>query len=63
MEFLQFLLLLGSFLGHSGVLGVNAKKSPEISISTNRTNLNLCDLNSMGNTLKVKYKFGGLQIL
>ena len=50
------------FLGHSGVFGVN-KKSPEITTNTNRTKLNLCELNSMGNTLKVKYKFGALQML
>ena len=38
------------------VFGVN-QKSPEISTNTYRTKLNLCELNSMGNTLKVIYKF------
>ena len=49
-------------LGHSGVLGVN-QKSPEISTKTNRTELNLRELNPMGNTHKVKYNFGAWQIL
>ena len=43
---------LASFLGHSGVLGVN-EKSPKISTNTNRTKLSLCELNSTSNTLKV----------
>ena len=51
-------LIFGSFWGPWGQL-----KSPEISTNTNRTKLSLCELNSMGNTLKVKYKFGVWQIL
>ena len=49
-------------LGHSGPLG-STKKSPETSTNTNRTKLNLCELNTVDNTLKVKYKFGAWQIL
>ena len=51
-----------SSLGHSGVLGTNYE-SPEISSNTNRTKQNSCELNSMGNTLKVEYKFCACQIL
>ena len=56
---------LGSFFGYFwvilGSLGSTKKvrKSPQIQY----TKLNLCELNSMGNTLKVKYKFGALQML
>ena len=32
------------------------KKTSKISTNTYRTKLNLCGLNSMGNTLKFKYK-------
>ena len=42
-----------SLLGPSGVI----QKSPEISTNTYRTKLNICELNFMGNTPKVKYKF------
>ena len=60
--FLIFWVFSGSFLGHSGDLGVNLK-NPEISTNTNRMKLNICELNSLGNTLQVKYKFGSWQIL
>ena len=43
--------------GYSGVLG-QLKKSPEFSTNTYRIKLNLCELNSMGNTYKVKFSFG-----
>ena len=60
------LLQIFSFWGHFwvilGSLG-STKKSPEILTNTNRTKLNLCELNSMGNTLKVEYKFGAWQVL
>ena len=53
MEILQLLLILGSILGHSGVHGVNLKNT-EFCTNTNCAKVNLHELNSMGNTLKVK---------
>ena len=55
---MQFLL----FLGHSGVFGVN-QKSPKISTNTYRMILILHQLNSVGETLWLGYKFNSWQIL
>ena len=60
-EILEFLSFSGSFCVIKGSSFL--KKTPKIFTDTNRTMLNLCELNSMGNTLKVKYKFGAWQIL
>ena len=49
---MQFLLFLGSFLGHSGVFGVN-QKSAKISINTYRMILILRQLNSLGETFSL----------
>ena len=49
---MQIFSFLGSFWGPWGQL----KKRPEISTNTYRTELNLCELNSMGNTLKLNIK-------
>ena len=38
-------------------------KNPEISTNTYHTKLTSCELDSMGNTFKVEYKFGAWQIL
>ena len=46
----MFLLFLGSFLGHSGVFGVNQKSSKSFT-NTYRIILILRQLNSMGETL------------
>ena len=56
--FTIFVVIFRSFWGHWG-----QQKSPEISKNTNRTKQSLCELNSVGNTLKVKYKFGAWQRL
>ena len=56
--FRNFGVIFGSFWGPWG-----QQKSPGISSITNRTKPNLCVLDSMGNTLKVEYKFGAWQIL
>ena len=41
----------------------HSQKTPKISTNTYRTKLNLCYLNSVGNTLEVEYKFGSWQTL
>ena len=45
-------VIKGSFSSFSSFF----KKTSKISTNTYRTKLNLCGLNSMGNTLKFKYK-------
>ena len=62
MDFYAIFFILGSFSGHSGVLEVN-QKNLENSKNTYRTELYLCELNFIDNTLKVEYKFGAWQIL
>ena len=60
-EVSEFLLFSGSLWGyfrHSQKL----QKPLQVHIAR-RQILSLCGLNSMGNTLKVEYKFGAWQIL
>ena len=60
-KFRIFLLLMGHF-PHSQK--IQKSRNTYISLrNTYRTNLNLCELNSMCNTLKVEYKFDAWQIL
>ena len=65
MELFATYFFLGSILRHFWViLGPWVQlKSPEISTNTSRTKLILCELNSMGNNLKIKYIIGACQIL
>ena len=58
----SFYYFRGHFWVILGPLG-STKKCPEISTNTNRTMLDLCELTSTGNTLKVKYKIGTWQFL
>ena len=53
------------FWGHSGVILASlgsTKNCPENCTNTNRANRKLFQLNSRGNTLKVKYEFSAWQI-
>ena len=61
-EIFEFLLFRGSFWIIMGIFWSFPKKSKN-PLSTYHTKLNLCELSSMGNTLKVEYKFRAWQIL
>ena len=62
METFANSFILGVIFGSIWGPWSQLKKSRNLT-NTNRTKLNLGELNSMGNTLKVKYKFGAWQIL
>ena len=51
----DFSVIMGSFSSFP--------KSLKISTNTYHTNLDLCELNSLGDTLQFEYKFGAWQIL
>ena len=59
LSFYHFWGPFGSICSHFR----HSQKSSKISTNTYRTKLNLCELNSMGNTLQFEYKFGAWQIL
>ena len=55
----ESLLFSGSLWGHFR----HCQKFPKVFTNTYRTKPNLCELNSVGDTLQFEYKFGAWQIL
>ena len=58
VELFPNFLIFGVILGYLG-----STKNSRSFQNIYRTKLNLCELNSMGNTLQIEYKFGAWQIL